>query len=289
MAAMHVYDTPPAGVAADWTMSQDWDRFTADEHAVWDRLLERQIESVEGLACEAFLSGLDILRLSKPGIPDLAQLNPRLQEATGWQIVPVPGVIPNEPFFRHLSKRRFPAASFLRSAGSLDYSEEPDLFHDLFGHLPMLTDPVFADFLVAYGKAGLRAEGHDAVALLGRLYLHTVEFGLVKERGGLRVYGAGLLSSYSETVHALTAQGVRRIGFDLARVMQTDYLFDEFQRTYFVIESFEDLLRATAETAFKPIYDRLRGKPLLAPGADCVGDVHIGVTNISRSPQPAGF
>ena len=273
MAATHVYALPPEGANAAWTMPQNWDRFTPAEHVVWDQLVARQSQAVKGMACAAFLAGLDTLNLSKSaGIPDLAVLNPRLRAATGWEIIPVPGVIPNEPFFRHLSERRFPAANFLRSANSLDYSDEPDMFHDLFGHLPMLADPVFADFLVAYGKAGLRAETLGAVDLLGRLYLHTVEFGLVKEAGGLRAYGAGLLSSYSETVHALTAPDVRRIEFDLARVMQTDYLFDEFQRTYFVIESFEHLLEVTAETDFTPIYDRLRLKSLLAPDAVCPGD-----------------
>ncbi|AMK25436.1 MULTISPECIES: phenylalanine 4-monooxygenase [unclassified Sphingobium] len=275
MAATHVYETPPEGVASDWTMAQDWNRFTRDEHDAWDRLIEQQTRSVTATACEAFLSGMDILRLSKPGIPDLAELNPRLQAATGWQIVAVPGLIPNEPFFRHLSERRFPAANFLRSADSLDYSEEPDMFHDLFGHLPMLTNPVFADFMVAYGKAGLRAEALDAVDLLSRLYLHTVEFGLVMEKGALRGFGAGLLSSSSETHHALKAPGVRRIKFDLARVMQTDYLFDEFQRSYFVIDSFEHLLKVTAETDFAPIYDRLRNAPLFAPDAEVAGDMLV--------------
>jgi phenylalanine-4-hydroxylase len=277
MAVTHVYETPPEGVSSDWTMPQNWDRFTRAEHAIWDQLIERQTRAVSEMACEAFLSGLEILRLSRPGIPDLAELNPRLQEATGWQIIAVPGVIPNEPFFRHLSHRRFPAANFLRSAESLDYSEEPDMFHDLFGHLPMLTDPVFADFMVAYGKAGLRAEAFDAVDLLGRLYLHTVEFGLVMEKGALRGFGAGLLSSYSETVHALTAPGIRRIKFDLARVMQTDYLFDQFQRTYFVIESFDNLLKITAETDFQTIYQRLCGEPLFAPDAECTGDIIVGL------------
>jgi phenylalanine-4-hydroxylase len=174
-----------------------------------------------------------------------------------------------------LSERRFPAANFLRSADSLDYSEEPDMFHDLFGHLPMLTDPVFADFMVAYGNAGLRAQTMDAADFLGRLYLHTVEFGLVKEHGGLRGYGAGLLSSYAETVHALSAPDVQRIRFDLARVMRTEYLFDEFQRAYFVIDSFEHLLKATAETDFGPIYRQLRHQPPLAPGAACAGDIQV--------------
>jgi phenylalanine-4-hydroxylase len=277
MASTHVYTTPPAGVAPDWTMPQDWHRFTGEEHATWDKLVARQSRSLDRLACAAFLAGTDILRLSKPGIPDLAELNPRLQATTGWRIVAVPGAIPNDAFFHHLSERRFPAANFLRSADSLDYSEEPDMFHDLFGHLPMLTDPVFADFMVAYGRAGLRAQTMEAADFLGRLYLHTVEFGLVKEQGGLRGYGAGLLSSYAETVHALCSPEVRRIAFDLTRVMRTEYLFDEFQRAYFVIDSFEHLLKVTAETDFGPIYQQLRHEPPLAPGAACAGDILVAI------------
>lgn len=277
MAATHVFDTPPPGVAPDWTMPQQWDQFTPEEHAAWDQLVARQSRAFKSLACRSFLTGLDILRLSKPGIPDLRELNPRLQAATGWTIVPVPGVIPNEPFFEHLAERRFPAANFLRSAQSLDYSEEPDMFHDLFGHLPMLTDPAFAEFMVAYGKAGLRAQTLDATDYLGRLYLHTVEFGLVHEDGELRGFGAGLLSSYAETVHAVTAPGVRRLRFDLPRVMRTDYIFDTFQKTYFVIESFEHLLKVAEETDFQPIYERLQHEPLLAPDEDCDGDVPFTV------------
>jgi phenylalanine-4-hydroxylase len=272
MAATHVYDVPPEGVQADWTMPQNWAQFSKDQHKTWDLLIAQQSRALDQLACRSFLEGLDILRLSKPGIPDLTELNPRLEAATGFKIVPVPGVIPNDAFFRHLAERRFPAANFLRSADSLDYSEEPDMFHDLFGHLPMLTDPIFADFMVAYGKAGLRAEGLDAVDFLGRLYLHTVEFGLIHESGGLRGFGAGLLSSYSETVHAVTAPDLRRLRFDLPRMMRSDFLFDQFQKTYFVLDSFEHLLEETEKTNFAPIYKQLRNLPLLAPDADCEGD-----------------
>lgn len=273
MAATHVYETPPDGVAPDWTMPQNWSQFSEVEHETWDQLVAQQSRALDTLACHSFLEGLDILRLAKRGIPDLQDLNPRLAAATGFTIVAVPGVIPNDAFFRHLAERRFPVANFLRSADSLDYSEEPDMFHDLFGHLPMLTNPAFADFMVAYGKAGLRAEGLDAIDFLGRLYLHTVEFGLVCEGGRLRAFGAGMLSSYAETVHAVTAPGVRRLRFDLSRAMRTDYQFDQFQKTYFVIESFEHLLKATEETDFAPIYAHLRNLPLLAPDDDCEGDV----------------
>lgn len=273
MAATHVYESPPEGVSSDWTMPQNWSQFSDVEHQTWDRLVAHQSKALDKLACRSFLAGLDILRLVKPGIPDLADLNPRLEAATGFTIVAVPGVIPNDAFFRHLAERRFPVANFLRSADSLDYSEEPDMFHDLFGHLPMLTDPVFADFMVAYGKAGLRAERLGAVDYLGRLYLHTVEFGLVHENGELRGFGAGMLSSFAETVHAVTAPGVRRIRFDLPRVMRTGYLFDQFQNTYFVIDSFEALLNTAENTDFAPIYADLRNLPLLAPDANCDGDV----------------
>ncbi len=272
MAVTHVYNAPPEGVAADWTMPQNWFQFSEDEHRTWDALVAQQSQALDQLACRSFLAGLDILRLCKPGIPDLAELNPRLEAATGFTIVAVPGVIPNDAFFRHLAERRFPAANFLRSADSLDYSEEPDMFHDLFGHLPMLTNPIFADFMVAYGKAGLRAESLDAADFLGRMYLHTVEFGLVRENGELRGFGAGMLSSYAETVHAVSAPRVRRLRFDLPRVMRSDFHFDQFQQTYFVIESFEHLLRAAEETDFAPIYEQLRHLPLLAPNQECEGD-----------------
>ena len=272
MAATHVFEIPPDDVAADWTMPQNWGQFTDEEHSTWDVLVARQSRALQGLACSEFIAGLDILTLAKPGIPKLAELNPRLHAATGWEIVAVPGVIPNDAFFRHLSERRFPAANFLRPADQMDYSEEPDLFHDLFGHLPLLTNPIFANFMAAYGRAGLRAESFDATEFLGRLYLHTVEFGLVVEGGELRGYGAGLLSSRSETMHALRGQNVRRIRFDLARLMRTDYLFDDFQRIYFVIDSFEHLLRSAEETDFGPLYARLRELPLLLPGEPCDGD-----------------
>lgn len=272
MAMTHVFDTPPPGAAPDWSMPQNWSQFTEEEHQTWDSLVERQSREFHGLACSAFLEGIEILHLSRQGIPDHTELNARLRERTGWQVVAVPGVIPNDAFFGHLCERRFPAANFLRAPSSLDYCEEPDMFHDLFGHLPMLTNPVFADFMVAYGQAGRRAMQLDAVDFLSRLYLHTVEFGLVRENGGLRGFGAGLLSSYSETVHALTDPGAYRIELDLHRVMRSEYPFDQFQPTYFVIESFEHLLRVTADTDFAPLYDQLRDEPALRPGERCEAD-----------------
>ena len=273
LAILHVFDSPPPGVKPDWTMEQNWEAFTPEEHETWDLLVSRKAQAISAYASKAFVDGLGILELSKPGIPDFRELNPKLKAAAGWEVVAVPGFIPNDAFFRHLSEKRFPVANFLRPATSLDYSEEPDMFHDMFGHLPMLTNPALADFLVNYGHAGLRAEGIGAADYLARLYLYTVEFGLVIEDGRLRGFGAGLLSSLSETEHALTAPGVRRIYVDLPRVMRTQYHFDRFQEVYFAIDSFDDLLRMTDEADFAAIYAHVESLPPLEPGADCDSDV----------------
>lgn len=264
--ALHIFDVPPEGCASDWTMPQNWDAFTEVEHAVWDELLARQSAALDKLASKAFLGGLDILDFAQPGIPDHGALNARLKNTTGWEVVAVPGWIPNQPFFEHLANKRFPAANFLRSGQNMDYSEEPDMFHDIFGHVPLLTDPVFSDFLVAYGKAGLRAEKLGAADYLGRLWLYTVEFGLVVEDGALRAFGGGLLSSLAETVAAVTDPEVRRLSLDIERVMRTGYHFDRFQEVYFVVDSFADLLRQTEEANFAVIYDRISTLPQLAPG-----------------------
>lgn len=266
MAITHVFDSPPPGAAPDWTLPQNWALFTDKEHAIWDKLVARQSEAMMRYACQAFIDGHEMLYLSDRGIPNLEDLNRRLKDITGWQVVAVPGAIPNDAFFSHLSEKRFPAANFLRGEDSLDYSEEPDMFHDLFAHLPALTDPVFADFMVAYGKAGLRAETQGAEDFLGELYVHTVEFGLIAEKGSIKAFGAGMLSSYAETVHAVTSSTARRLRFDLPRVMRRKHLFDEFQKEYFVINSFEELLRVTAETDFATVYRELASKPMLEPG-----------------------
>ncbi|WP_313802896.1 phenylalanine 4-monooxygenase [Sphingobium sp.] len=272
MAIAHMFDTPPQGVATDWTMPQNWNQFTAEEHDSWDKLVDRQSHALERYASRTFLNGLNLLHLTGKGIPDYRQLNPLLHAATGWEVVAVPGIVPNDAFFQHLSERRFPAANFLREADSLDYSEEPDMFHDLFGHLPMLANPVFAEFMVQYGRAGLRAEQWGMSGFLARLYLHTVEFGLVNEADGLRAYGAGMLSSYAETVHALTDADARHLRFDLPRVMRTDYLFDKFQRVYFVVDSFEELLRVMEETDFAEVYRIIGALPMIAPEDICESD-----------------
>ncbi|MBE1525584.1 phenylalanine-4-hydroxylase [Sphingopyxis sp. OAS728] len=273
MAATHIFDAPPEGVAANWTMPQNWAAFTAKQHETWRTLFDRQSVALEGYACRSFRDGLGILHKLKPGVPDFAELNALLKPASGWEVVAVPGWIPNEPFFEHLANKRFPAANFVRPPEQIAYSEEPDMFHDIFGHIPMLTDPAFSDFLVAYGEAGLRAEKLGASDFLGRLWLYTVEFGLVVEDGELRAFGGGLMSSFAETISALTAPGPQRIWLDIERVMRTRYNFDEYQQTYFVVAGFEDLLRATEETDFASIYRKIAGEPALEPGDVWCGDV----------------
>ena len=257
----HVLAAPPEGAGADWTIPQGWEHYTAEEHATWDRLFARQSQLLPGRASEAYLRGLDVLKLSRPGIPDFEELSGRLMRLTGWQVVAVPGLVPDDVFFDHMANRRFVAGNFIRRPDQLDYLQEPDVFHDVFGHVPMLADPVFADYLAAYGRGGQRALGMDALKYLGRLYWYTVEFGLVREDGDLRIYGAGIVSSYSESRFALEDSSPNRIGFDLARVMRTEYRIDDFQQNYFVIPSYEDLLKTTLETDFAPLYAEIKALP----------------------------
>ena len=269
----HVYDTPPEGALADWTVPQNWEKFSADEHRMWDRLFARQTAMLPGRAADAFMRGIDVLKLSRPGIPDYRELNARLMAATGWQIVAVPGLVPDDVFFDHLANRRFPAGNFIRTPEQLDYLQEPDVFHDVFGHVPMLADPVFADYMVAYGKGGLRSLGFGALDHLARLYWYTVEFGLIQQPDGLRIYGAGILSSYAESIFALEDPSPNRIAFDLLRVMRTHYRIDDFQQSYFVISSIDELLNVTVETDFAPLYAKLETLPDIKAGEILADDM----------------
>ena len=265
--AEHDTAMPPPGAADDWTIPQDWRAYSDDEHAIWDLLFARQTTQLEGRAARAFLRGLDVLHLSRPGVPDFDELSERLTGLTGWSVVAVPGLVPDAIFFDHLANRRFPAGRFIRRADQLDYLQEPDVFHDVFGHVPMLADPVFADYLQAYGRGGLRSLGFGALDKLARLYWYTVEFGLVREEGALRLFGSGIVSSHGESLFALDDPSPNRIGFDLVRVMRTRYRIDDYQQVYFVLDSFEELLRQTIETDFAPLYARLETLPDLAPDA----------------------
>lgn len=265
---------PPA---PDWTIAQDWAGYSAQDHATWDTLFARQARLLPGRVADEFIAGLDILRLSRPGIPDFEELSERLMRATGWQVVAVPGLVPDDVFFDHLANRRFVAGRFIRRPDQLDYLQEPDVFHDVFGHVPMLAHPVFADYMQAYGMGGLRANGLGAIRQLARLYWYTVEFGLVQTAGGLRVYGAGIASSHSETLYALHDPAPRRLGFDLMRIMRTPYRIDDFQQSYFVIDNFEQLLRTTLDTDFGPLYASLANAPDLPLDAAVAGDRIVNV------------
>jgi phenylalanine-4-hydroxylase len=273
--ALHVYDRPPANANADWTVAQDWQNYSAGDHAMWDTLFARQSEMLPGRAADAFLRGMDVLKLSKPGIPDYAELNVRLVPATGWQVVAVPGLVPDDVFFDHLANRRFPAGNFIRRLDQIDYLQEPDVFHDVFGHVPMLADPVFADYMAAYGRGGQRSTGYNALDHLARLYWYTVEFGLIQQSDGLRIYGAGIVSSFGESVFALDDESPNRIAFDLMRVMRTPYRIDDFQQNYFVIDSLDNLLKSTAEVDFAPLYHQLDNLPDVAIGDVLESDVVI--------------
>lgn len=251
----------PDQAANDWTIPQDWDHYTDADHAMWDRLFDRQARLLPGRVAPEFLAGLDVLRMDRPGIPQFDALSERLMTLTGWQVVAVPGLIPDDVFFDHLANRRFVSGNFIRKPDQIDYLEEPDVFHDVFGHVPLLTHPVFADYMQAYGEGGQRAGALGAIERLARLYWYTVEFGLVRHAEGMHIFGAGIVSSHGESIFALDDPSPNRIGFDLKRVMRTDYRIDDFQQTYFAIDSFDDLLRQTLDTDFAPLYAAVAGQP----------------------------
>jgi phenylalanine-4-hydroxylase len=261
----------PRSTRPDGVIPQNWSAYTAAEHAVWTTLYERQAALLPGRACQAFLDGLTALDLGQGGIPDFADLNERLGALTGWTVVAVPGLVSDPVFFEHLAHRRFPAGRFIRRPDQLDYLQEPDVFHDVFGHVPMLTDRGFADFLQAYGQGGLRAMGLNHLHHLARLYWYTVEFGLIQEPGGLRIYGAGIVSSAAESRFCLDSPEPHRIAFDLLRTMRTPYRIDDFQQTYMVIPSLAALRHATLQD-FGPVYDRLEGLADLDPARLFPGD-----------------
>ena len=274
---------------ADGTIDQHWDAYTAEQHAVWATLFDRQVRLLKGRVVPVFLDHIDGLAMAGDGIPDFRRLNETLHRATGWTVVAVPGLVPDAVFFEHLANRRFPATCFIRTPDQLDYLEEPDTFHDVFGHVPLLLDPVFADYMQEYGKGGLKAEGQGALKRLARLYCYTVEFGLTRTPDGLRIYGAGIASSAGESVFALEDRSPNRIAFDLDRVMRTEYRIDDYQETYFVIPGFRSLMKAT-EADFTPIYARLDGLPDIPPDAVTDGD-HVlnfgsGKYHRNRRSQP---
>jgi len=235
----------------DYVVPQEWESFTADDHAVWDLLFARQVELLGSRVVTPFLDGIDLLRLSHPGVPDLEGLNAILEPRTGWRTVAVTGLVPDEIFFAMLSERIFPVGNFIRTRAELDYLEEPDCFHDMFGHIPMLAHHDYAEMTRHIGELGLAAiaagQGHKAA----RLYWHSVEFGLAREQGQLKILGAGLASSFGEAHFSLESETVERLPFSVGKAVATPYKHDAFQPRYLVSESLErtiaDVLALTPE------------------------------------------
>jgi phenylalanine-4-hydroxylase len=261
-----------AHTASDYTVEQRWDNYSDSEHEVWRTLYTRQRALLDRYAAPEIVAGLGAVGADERAIPRFDAVNERLRPLTGWRIVAVPGLIPEEHFFAHLAAKSFPVSVWIRKPHELDYLSEPDLFHDFFGHVPLLANPVFARFMQAYGVAGQKAQAHGAVSLLARVYWYSVEFGLLRTQAGLRAYGAGILSSKGETVYSVESPEPNRIGFDIERVMRTDYRIDTFQRMYFVIDSFEQLFEASYGTDFGPLYDSIGKAPGIPPEALLVSD-----------------
>lgn len=262
-------ERPPRGdyssARSDYTCEQAWERYTPEEHALYRRLYERQSAQLPGLACEEFIAAVE--HLGDPRrIPRFDALSDVLREQTGWEVVAVPGLIPEEAFFALLAQRRFPVTGWLRRPEEFDYVVEPDVFHDLFGHVPLLFNPMFANYMQAYGEGGLKASRLQSCEYLARLYWYTVEFGLIATPAGLRAYGAGILSSAGELRHSVTSPEPQRLGFDLVRIMRTRYRIDSYQTTYFVIDSFAQLIRTTAPD-FAPLYEEVAKASELAADA----------------------
>ncbi len=250
-------------------VDQPWDSYSAEDHQTWATLFERQMELLPGRACDEFFEGVNALNMSADQIPKFSELNEILKATTGWTLIGVEGLLPELTFFEHLAARRFPVTWWIRRPDQIDYISEPDLFHDLFGHVPLLMLPVFADYMQAYGEGGLKAAryGDEPLTELTRLYWYTVEFGLINTPEGLRIYGAGIQSSKGESIYCLESDAPNRIGFDVERVMRSRYRIDTYQKTYFVIDSFEQLFRATVDPDFGPIYYRLKGASAYPAGA----------------------
>ncbi len=257
--------TPVFSARSDFIIDQGWQHYGPEHHGVWKTLFERQSRLLPGRACDAFVQGMAALPMEADQIPDFRRLSDALMQRTGWQVVAVPGLVPDEVFFEHLANRRFPAGNFIRQPHQLDYLEEPDVFHDIFGHVPLLMHPAIADYIQAYGQGGLRAHRLGVLDKLARVYWYTVEFGLIQQSDGLRIYGAGIASSATESLFSLGDASPHRLRFDVERVMRTRYRIDDFQECYFVIDSLDELLDL-AHIDFAPLYARTQGQPEIEPG-----------------------
>ena len=266
-------DIHPSDMQDDYTCKQPVETYTDDDHATWKLLYQRQREVLRNRTCKEFMDSLERLGIVAQGIPDFRDINAILSDATGWNIVCVPGLIPDTVFYDHLAKRQFPVSFWIRSREELDYLVEPDVFHDLFGHVPLLINPIFADYMEAFGRGGVKATKLGYTQYLARLYWFTVEFGLMRTKDGIRIYGSGIVSSKEESIYCLESSVPNRVGFDLKRIMRTDYRIDDLQKTYFVIDSFDQLFDATFQD-FVPIYEEIAKQPTLA-STDITAEDHV--------------
>lgn len=261
--------------AKDFTMSQMWEKYSDENHEVWNTLYSHQMEILPGRVVDEYLEYIDAIGFNRHGIPNFKKVSEILMKATGWQIVAVPGLIPGDVFFNHLANRRFPVTYWIRSKEQLDYLPEPDLFHDLFGHVPMLMNPHIADYIQTYGRGGLKAmQIPGGLIRITRLYWYSIEFGLMQTPKGLRIYGAGIMSSKEESIYAVESKRPHRLKFDTKRMMQTDYRYYDLQETYFVIDSYEELIEAT-KPDFTGYYQELYKKPPIDPRQILPGDIVI--------------
>jgi phenylalanine-4-hydroxylase len=258
-------------VARAFVLEQPTERYTDDDHRTWARLYDRQRTLLQGRVCQPFIDGLNEAAIGAERVPDFAAMSEALAERTGWRVVAVPGLVPDEAFFALLAERLFPAGWWIRQPEQFDYIEEPDVFHDVFGHVPLLTNPAYADFIQAYGEAGLKARDADELKQLARLYWYTVEFGLIATQQGLRIFGAGIASSPGETIFALESASPHRIALDQGRVMRTQYRIDDYQESYFVIEAF-DRMPALDQASLDRVRRGLAGERLLSPAEMVPGD-----------------
>jgi phenylalanine-4-hydroxylase len=265
------FEQRPADMKADFTCQQHWEEYTPEDHGIWRELFARQSKLLVGRACNEYLKSLPTLGVTAEGIPDFRRMSDILERTTGWSLVAVPGLIPSEAFLGHLAHRRFPVTYWIRTREQIDYLAEPDIFHDLFGHVPLLINPVFADYMQEFGRGSIKASKLGASEYVERLYWYTVEFGLIRTAEGLRIYGSGIVSSKTESVYCLEDARPHRIGFDLKRIMRTHFRYDKLQETYFVIDDFEQLFDGTRPD-FTPIYEEIKKQGSIEPYTLLPGD-----------------
>lgn len=244
---------------ASLVIDQGWNDYTPDNHESWQILYDRQMEVLRPRVCPEYLQAVEELGFTANKIPNFDEVNERLRTATGWEIVATNGLVKSKPFFDMLADRKFPSGYFIRDKDQLDYLEEPDIFHDLFGHIPLLTNPSYANYMHEYGVGGARALKYKTTKNLARLNWWTIEFGLIQKEDGLKLYGAGLCSSFGEAQYCVDDPSAHHIKFDLERCMRTQVYINDFQPTYFVIDSFEDLFEQAVNTNFSPMYKSFKG------------------------------